>query len=153
MDNANTIVKPLKIQLEFSPKTYEIDFSGVLSNIVYVKWLEDLRLAMLARYLPLQNLMEKEMVPMIVSTQIQYKSPVVLFDTVLGEAWLRDLGRSSWKLAFVFTIAERGRIAAEADQNGLFINLKTQRPVRVPEELNALYQQEIVRTPTSVEGV
>ncbi len=144
MDKTDAIVKPLKIQMEFNPKTYEIDFSGVLSNIVYVKWMEDLRLAMLAKYLPLRNLMENEMAPMIMSTEIHYKSPVVLFDTVLGEAWLKNLGRSSWDVAIVFTIAERGCIAAEAEQRGLFINLRTQRPVRMPEELTARYQQELL---------
>lgn len=144
MNSTDAIVKPLRIQIVFTPKTYEIDFSGVLSNIVYVKWLEDLRLAMLAKYLPLQNLMEKEMAPMIMSTEIHYKKPVVLFDTVVGEAWLKNLGRSSWNLAIVFTIAERGSIAAEAEQHGLFVNYKTQRPVRIPEELNALYQQDLL---------
>ena len=133
--------KPLLTQLTFTPKTYEIDFSGVLSNLVHVKWLEDLRLAMLERYLPLQDLITHDTAPMIVSTAIQYKSPIRLFDTVSGTAWLTSLGRTSWELSAVFTIVDHNRIAAEATQQGLFINMKTLRPVRVPETLTTLFQQ------------
>lgn len=64
--------KPLLTQLTFTPKTYEIDFSGALSNLVHVKWLEDLRPAMLSRYLPLQDLINQNTAPMIAKTEIQY---------------------------------------------------------------------------------
>lgn len=135
--------KPLLTQLTFTPKTYEIDFSGVLSNLVHVKWLEDLRLAMLARYLPLQELITHDTVPMIARTEIQYKSPIRLFDVVSGTAWLTSLGRTSWELSAVFTVVEHNRIAAEATQQGLFINMNTQRPVRVPDALTTLFQQTV----------
>lgn len=133
--------QPLLTQLTFMPKTYEIDFSGVLSNLVHVKWLEDLRLAMLSQYLPLQGLIEQDTVPMIMKTEIQYKSPIRLFETVSGTAWLKSLGRSSWELSAVFTVVEGERIVAEATQFGVFVNTKTQRPVRVPDQLTTLFQQ------------
>jgi acyl-CoA thioester hydrolase len=28
-------------------RTYDIDFAGIVSNIVFIRWLEDLRLALL----------------------------------------------------------------------------------------------------------
>lgn len=132
--------KPLLTHLTFTPKTYEIDFSGVLSNLVHVKWLEDLRLAMLSQYLPLPDLMKNDLVPMITRTEIQYKSPIRLFDNVSGSAWLTSLGRTSWELSAAFVIVEQNRIAAEVTQQGLFINMKTQKPVRVPEALTTLFQ-------------
>ena len=135
--------KPLLTQVTFTPKTYEIDFSGVLSNLVHVKWLEDLRLAMLSQYLPLPDLMKNDTVPMIARTEIQYKSPIRLFETVSGTAWLTSLGRTSWELSAVFTIVKQDRIVAEATQQGLFINMKTNRPVRVPAALTALFQHTI----------
>lgn len=133
--------QPLLTQLTFIPKTYEIDFSGVLSNLVHVKWLEDLRLAMLHQYLPLQSLIEQDTAPMITRTEIQYKSPIRLFDTVSAAVWLKNLGRTSWELSALFTIVGQDRIAAEATQLGVFVNTKTQRPVRVPDQLTTLFQQ------------
>ncbi len=133
--------QPLVTQLTFTPKTYEIDFSGVLSNLVPVKWLEDLRLAMLSEYLPLQDLINDDTTPAIARTEIQYKSPILLFDTVLGTAWLKSLGRTSWELSAVFMIVGSNRLAAEATQHGVFVNIKTKRPVRVPERLTTLFEQ------------
>lgn len=135
--------QPLLTQLTFIPKTYEIDFSGVVSNLVHVKWLEDLRLAMLSQHLPLQGLIEQDTVPMIMKTEIQYKSPIRLFETVSGTAWLKSLGRSSWELSAIFTVVDGKRIAAEATQFGVFVNTKTQRPVRVPDQLTTLFHQAV----------
>ena len=39
-------LKPLEISLDLPIKTYDIDFAGIVSNIVYIRWLEDLRLKM-----------------------------------------------------------------------------------------------------------
>ncbi len=35
------------IERDLPIRTYDIDFAGIVSNIVYVRWLEDLRLAMM----------------------------------------------------------------------------------------------------------
>ncbi len=143
MSGAPANGQPLLTQLTLTPKTYEIDFSGVLSNLVHVKWLEDLRLAMLSQYLPLHDLISNDTVPMIARTEIQYKSPIRLFDVVSGTAWLKSLGRTSWELSATFVIVGHNRIAAEATQHGLFINMKTHRPVRVPDALTMLFQQTV----------
>ena len=34
-------------------RTYDIDFAGIVSNIVFVRWLEDLRLGLLDQAYPL----------------------------------------------------------------------------------------------------
>ena len=34
--------KPLEVSLNLPIKTYDIDFAGIVSNIVYIRWLEDL---------------------------------------------------------------------------------------------------------------
>ena len=39
--------KPFEIALDLPIKTYDIDFAGIVSNIVYIRWLEDLRLKMI----------------------------------------------------------------------------------------------------------
>jgi acyl-CoA thioester hydrolase len=39
--------KPFEVALDLPIKTYDIDFAGIVSNIVYIRWLEDLRLKIL----------------------------------------------------------------------------------------------------------
>lgn len=78
-------LRPLEIQVPLSVKTYDIDFAGVVSNIVYVRWLEDLRMEMLSRYLPLNELLSDNIAPLIVQTKIDYKKSIQLFDQPIGK--------------------------------------------------------------------
>jgi len=39
--------RTLNIDLPITVKTYDIDFMGIVSNISYVRWMEDLRLQFL----------------------------------------------------------------------------------------------------------
>ena len=48
-------MKDLLVTLPLNVRTYNIDFAGIVSNIVYIRWHEDLRLEMLDRYFPIQE--------------------------------------------------------------------------------------------------
>ncbi len=48
--------QPFEVALDLPIKTYDIDFAGIVSNIVYIRWLEDLRLKMLESHFPIENL-------------------------------------------------------------------------------------------------
>ena len=58
-------LKPLEVELYLPVRTYDIDFAGIVNNIVYVRWLEDLRLEMLSRFLPLEELLQNGIAPLI----------------------------------------------------------------------------------------
>ena len=77
--------KSLEVNLDFTIKTYDIDFAGIVSNIVYIRWLEDLRLKMLETYLPLKELMARECCPIVHSTAIEYKKALGLFESPCGQ--------------------------------------------------------------------
>ena len=40
--------RAFEVHIPLTVKTYDVDFSGVVSHITYLRWLEDLRLQMLA---------------------------------------------------------------------------------------------------------
>jgi len=63
--------RPLYIDLPITVKTYDIDFMGIVSNITYVRWMEDLRLRFLEVHYPLQKLISELIVPII--TQTHYR--------------------------------------------------------------------------------
>lgn len=65
--------RPLAVSLPFSVKTYDIDFAGHVSNIVYIRWLEDLRLHFLDVYSLLDQQMAESYVPILTRTEIDYK--------------------------------------------------------------------------------
>lgn len=123
------------ISLTFAVKTYDIDFAGIVSNLVYVRWLEDLRLALLARAYPLDRMVADGIGPVLLETHIAYRDALTIHDKPEGRMSVESMGRLRWTVAAEFVTPDSGRIHATARQSGLFIRLDTRRPVRIPERL------------------
>lgn len=130
---------PLYVELSFQPKTYDIDFAGHVSNIVYIRWLEDLRLSLLDTYLPLNTLMEKGIAPVVMRTTIEYRRPVKLFDKPVGRMWAGEIGNVKGILLAEFSV--NGVVVAAAEQVGIFVRLDSGRPVAFPEELKRHFEE------------
>lgn len=135
MTQAQSSTRLFEITLPLQVKTYDIDFAGIVSNIVYIRWLEDLRLQLLAEHLPLERQMAHGYGPILGSTHIEYKRPIRLFDRPLGRMWVEKFGRTSWEVKAEILLD--GEPAAAATQRGVFVDYATLRPVPVPEELRA----------------
>ena len=133
--------KPLGVRLAITPKTYDIDFAGHVSNISYIRWLEDLRLLLLEAYLPLETLMKRGVAPVVLRTTIEYKKAVKLHDEVVGTMWASDMGPVKGILSAEFRVNDI--VMATADQIGIFVRMETGRPVAFPEELVRQYQEYV----------
>jgi acyl-CoA thioester hydrolase len=118
---------PLRVQ------TYDIDFAGIVSNIVFIRWLEDLRLGLMDEAYPLVQALAEDVAPILVSTRIAYRRPVTIADKLVGRMRVASLGRMRWRLATEFIVG--GVICAEAEQEGLFMRLSTRRPIAIPEPI------------------
>jgi len=116
---------------------YDIDFAGIVSNIVYIRWLEDMRYKWLSTYMPLKEQVDLGVGPVLYSTFIEYHRPIRLFDEPVGRLWLKSIGKARWEVEAAITVG--GKITTTATQTGVFVNLKTLRPVELPERLRADY--------------
>ncbi|MBX6374987.1 MAG: acyl-CoA thioesterase [Acetobacteraceae bacterium] len=127
------------ICLAFPVRTYDIDFAGIVSNIVYVRWLEDLRLELLARTYPLDRMVADGIGPVLLETQIAYREALTIHDRPEGRMSVEAMGRVRWTVAaeFVSPGTTGHRVHATARQTGLFIRLDTRRPVPIPDTLRA----------------
>src|ERR1700749_4954302 len=85
-------------------RTYDIDFAGIVSNIVFIRWLEDLRLGLLDRAYPLVCALAEASAPFLLSTRINYRRPVTIADPLVGRMWVAGLTRVRWRLAAEFTV-------------------------------------------------
>jgi acyl-CoA thioester hydrolase len=124
---------PLQAELQFAVRAYDIDAMGIVSNIVYVRWFEDLRTEFLERVLPLREILASGMAPILAHTDIRYRSPITIQDKPAGRVWVELLGRAKWRLAFEIRAGER--VCCTGAQEGLFIDLSTRKPVPVPARL------------------
>jgi len=123
------------ISLTLPIKTYDIDFAGIVSNLVYVRWLEDLRLQLLSQAYPLDQLIADGLGPVLLETHIIYRDALTIHDKPEGRMLVEEMGNVRWTVAAEFVSPNSGRIHATARQTGLFIRLDSRRPVRIPDRL------------------
>jgi acyl-CoA thioester hydrolase len=135
--------RTLNIDLPITVKTYDIDFMGIVSNISYIRWMEDLRLQFLEVHYPLQKLMSELIVPILSHTHLDYKRPIRMHDQVIGSIWMDKFDSSGWIANVEFTV--NGKLAATGAQGGVFINIGTMKPANPPEGLQKIYDEALKR--------
>ena len=80
MKESHPSSRPFAVELALPVKTYDVDFAGVVSNIVYIRWLEDLRLQIMKEHFPLEDQLSDHQSPVLAKTEITYHRPLRLFD-------------------------------------------------------------------------
>lgn len=129
----------LLIERPIVVRTYDIDFANIVHNIVYLRWLEDLRSEILADVLPIDEILATGVNPILTRTEIDYRWPIRIGDTVIGRMWVDDLSHTRWTLAAEIYAGEQ--LCTSSRQSGYFADLSTMRPVRVPEPLRQAWSE------------
>jgi acyl-CoA thioester hydrolase len=119
------VTKPISIG------TYDIDFAGHVSNIVYFRWLEDMRLKVFDQYFPLKGFMDQGLLPVIAAHTIEYKRAIRLFDKPIAHMWIQEVRAAS--VIFHGEILVDDVVTTFATHTGVFINGTTMKPVRTPK--------------------
>jgi acyl-CoA thioester hydrolase len=130
----------LLVSKDIDVASYDIDFAGIVSNISYIRWLEDLRLAWLEKYFSLSSQIDAGFIPILLETNIQYQHAIRMFDNVKGGMWVSRFHSHKWKVKAEFLVNEK--VMATAEQKGVFVDQVKWRPIRIPEELKELYKSE-----------
>ena len=128
-----------KISFELEVYSFHIDFIGHVNNTVYIQWMEIGRTKLLeAVGMPTQEIFQQGFAPVLVQTNITYKSPLYLGDRVRIQMWISELKNASAIMQFQF-YKEQGTLAAEGWQKGLFVDTQTMRPRRLRPEERSLF--------------
>jgi len=133
--------RPLLVELPFVVKTYDVDYLSIAHNVVYIRWLEDLRLKIMADHLPLQELLSLNQSPVLERTEIVYRRPLRLFARPVGRMWLSKLTRARWEVQA--EIALDDLVAATAVQSGYIVDLDSLKPVRIPAILRQVWEAAV----------
>jgi acyl-CoA thioester hydrolase len=141
MHFAPSTARFMKTNMNYAVRAYDIDAMGIVSNIVYVRWFEDLRTAFLEKYHPLRDMLAAGITPILAHTDIHYRWPITIQDQPEGESWLESMGRSKWRMGFEIRVG--GKVCCTGTQEGIFVDLATRRPAPAPEKLMAAYAEEL----------
>ncbi|MBX9688042.1 MAG: acyl-CoA thioesterase [Candidatus Obscuribacterales bacterium] len=140
------VMRALYIEHDINVSTYDIDFAGHVSNTVYLRWLEDMRLKMFDIFCPLQQFLENGQSPILLSTEIQYKRAIKLFDKPKGKMWLSDLSLSTLTIEAEIFLSES--LCTRAKHVGVFVDIARMKPIRIPKVFH-----EAVKSYLSTESV
>lgn len=127
----------MEVMLEFQARSYDIDFAGIVSNLVYHRWFEDLRLELLARVRPIEQLEQEGLVPTLVQALTDFREPLRLGERVRGRQALVRIRRTSLVLETEMRRMRDDAVIAVARHTMVFLNASTGRPVVVPDEWRA----------------
>lgn len=126
------LTKLFYVEIKQQIKTYEIDANRHVSNIIYIKWLEDLRIKILEEFLPVEILYQNNFHPVLRSTEIEYKVPLYLKDKeVTTSMWISSVEKDLiWNFSANFFI--KTKIIANAKQKGVVFSVEENKAVKIP---------------------
>jgi acyl-CoA thioester hydrolase len=134
-----------KIVFELEVYSFHIDFLGHVNNTAYTQWMEIGRTKLLeAVGMPLHAIFQQGFAPVLVQTNITYKSPLLLGDRIHIELWLSELRNASAVMQFHF-FNQHQTLVAEGQQKGLFVDRQTMRPRRLQPEERALFLPYLIQ--------
>ena len=134
----------LGIHMKIKVRTYDIDSAGHVSNIVYFRWLEDMRLQLFEEHFSLQSFIEQGYTPVIAASSIEYKRAIKLFDAPVGHMCLTEIRPAS--IRFHGEIYVGDQLTTTANHTGVFVNIETMRPRRTPAALVQIFKEAQAQT-------
>lgn len=97
----------LVAEREIEVNNYDIDAMGIVSNIVYIRWFEDLRTIFINEYMTFSEMMKQHISPILMKTEIEYKVPITIHDKPVGRCWFVKAGRMKWVFKFEITSGDK----------------------------------------------
>lgn len=122
---------------------YETDQMGIVHHSNYIRYFECGRVAMLKDLgLPIEKIEEAGVMLPVVSVECRYKVPARLGDTLKVVSMIDDVPRAKLVIrAEIFNPA--GQLVCEGAVTLGFIHSDTRRPVRCPEALVKIFEENI----------
>jgi acyl-CoA thioester hydrolase len=117
----------------------ETDQMGVVHHSNYLRYFEVARLEWLSALGVSYALMEKEgLIMPVIDVKVTYKIPALFDDSLTIYIFLRELPRV--KIIFSYEIKnQKDEIVCNGETTLAFLNTKTRKPVRCPEEFSELF--------------
>ena len=117
----------------------ETDQMGVVHHSNYLRYFEVARLEWLSALGVSYASMEKEgLIMPVIDVKVTYKTPALFDDSLTIYIFLSELPRV--KIIFSYKIKnQKDEIVCNGETTLAFLNAKTRKPVRCPEEFGALF--------------
>ncbi|NTW55995.1 MAG: acyl-CoA thioesterase [Chlorobiaceae bacterium] len=124
-----------EITIEVQPE--DIDMLGHVSNIVYVRWIQDVAIAHWSRIAPLDE--QEKLVWVVRRHEIDYRKPAMPRDTVIVRTWIGSAKRMAFDRHTEILRASDRRVLAQSRTVWCPIDRLSGRPTDVSPEIRSLF--------------
>lgn len=114
---------------------YDTDCAGVVHNIAYLRFIEAARTIMAERMgMPLRSMVETGLFPVVLRTEIDYRSPGKVGDRLLVRGGVSELGRVRFWVNFEVVRPEDDTVLVTCRQSLALIRMPGAKVEKLPEE-------------------
>jgi acyl-CoA thioester hydrolase len=107
-----------------------------VNNAVYMEYANECGFQVCAAYhWPWQRMAEHGFAIFLRQARLQYLQPAVLDDELEITTWVSSLQRASAGRHFTILRAHDGILLAQVFTMGVWVDLQTQQPLRIPQEM------------------
>ena len=127
------------ISMNLTVHTYDIDIAGHVNNVVYIRWLEELRNKLLNKSFNFRKIVSEKFYPVVISTNIIYKKQLRIFDEPTGI--IECMGYRHGVITLNAIIKLKDEIAAKAEQKCVLVDLRNSQMIK-PKKFHELTNLE-----------
>ena len=126
--------------LDIQATLRDTDALGHVNNAVYVNWFEEVRTAYICAR---RNFSKMEQVDFVLGTiNVQYRSPVYMFEVVTMRCTPTRIGRSSWDLAYEGRVKSDGRLVVEGTSSQVHYDYAAHKSAPIPDDWRAMLEAD-----------
>ena len=117
-----------------------IDELGHVSNLKYIAWMQEIAIEhSAAQGWSVQRYLESGAVWVVRSHFISYIRPAFERETVTLQTWVAEIKQRSSVRKYLVTRTNDQDVLVEAETNWVYVDRKSGRPLRIPEDLRAAF--------------
>jgi len=112
---------------------FDTDIGGVVHNLAYLRMIETCRTKLAGLMgMDLRGMADSKLYPVVVRTEIDYKRPAVLGDTIRVDGRLSEWSGIRFWCTFEIAAARDGALLVTCKQALALVQMPQGRPVRLP---------------------
>lgn len=139
-----------RFALEVTAAPADIDDVNHVSNLVYVRWIQEVAVAhSTALGWPFERYRQHGAVFVVRRHEIDYVAPVLLGQTVRLETWIESVKAASCIRRTEITRLSDQQVVCRGSTMWAFMSFEAGRPLRIPQQLIQDFQDFIPPDPTS----
>jgi 4-hydroxybenzoyl-CoA thioesterase/acyl-CoA thioester hydrolase len=124
-----------RIDHEVTVMFYDTDCAGVVHNIAYLRFIEEARTLMAEKMgMPLRQMVETGLYPVVLRTEIDYRSPGKVGERLHVRGGVSELGRVRFWVNFEVVRPEDGTVLVSCRQSLALIRMPGAKAEKLPEE-------------------